>query len=62
MILLIESNMNSEVQKKKFSAKIEPYLENFQIPREIIILPEFNRTLNGEIQRKATLASLTEKE
>jgi len=62
MILLIESNNNSEEQKKNFFAKIEPYLENFQLPREIIILPEFRRTLTGKIQRKATLASFTEKQ
>lgn len=60
MILLIESINNSEEQKKKISAKIEPYLENFQFPREIIFLPKFNRTLTGKIQRKATLASFTE--
>lgn len=61
MILLIESDTNSEEQKKKISAKIEPYLENFQFPREIIILTSFKRTLTGKIQRKATLAGLTEK-
>ena len=61
MILLIESNNDSEEQKKKISAEIKPYLENFQLPRQIIILPEFNRTLTGKIQRKATLISFTEK-
>jgi len=60
MILLIESNNNTEEQKKKILTKIKPYLENFQLPREIIILPEFNRTLTGKIQRKSTLASFTE--
>lgn len=61
LIILIESNNNSEKQKKKILTKIEPYLEKFELPREIIILPKFRRTLTGKIQRKATLASFTEK-
>ena len=61
MILLIESKTNSEEQKKKISAKIGPYLEKFQFPREIIILTKFKRTLTGKIQRKASLEGFTEK-
>ncbi|MRT92550.1 AMP-binding protein [Ancylomarina sp. 16SWW S1-10-2] len=61
MILLIESQTNSEELKKKISDKIRPHLEKFQFPREIIFLSNFKRTLTGKIQRKATLESFTEK-
>jgi O-succinylbenzoic acid--CoA ligase len=61
MILLIESNDHSEEQKKKILAKIEPYLENFQSPRDIFTISKFKRTSTGKIQRKATFTSVTEK-
>ena len=61
MILLIESNDHSEEQKKKILTKIEPYLENFQSPRNIFTVSKFKRTSTGKIQRKATLTSITEK-
>ena len=61
MILLIESNDHSEEQKKKILAEIEPYLENFQSPRDIFTISKFKRTSTGKIQRKATFTSITEK-
>ncbi len=60
MILFIESDNRSEEQKKKILAEIEPYLENFQLPRDIYIVSEFKKTSTGKIQRKATLESHTE--
>ncbi|MCZ4695556.1 O-succinylbenzoic acid--CoA ligase [Ancylomarina euxinus] len=60
MILLIESNHINEEQKKQIHAKIDSYLEKFQRPRAIYIVPKFKRTLTNKIQRKATLISLRE--
>lgn len=61
MILLIESNNLNEEQKMQIQTKIDTYLESFQRPRDILFVSEFDRTLTGKIQRKATLTSITEK-
>ena len=60
MILLIESNDKNQSLKKEIQSKIEAYLEIYQRPREIILVSEFERTLTGKIQRKATLTGITD--
>ncbi len=60
MILLIESKKKNKDEKKQIHAKIDSYLEKFQRPRAIFIVPKFERTLTNKIQRKATLISLRE--
>lgn len=60
MILLIESNHINDEQKTQIQTRINTYLENFQRPRNIFFIPNFERTLTNKIQRKATLIRLTE--
>jgi len=62
MILIIESKNKSVEKKKKIQAKIDAYLEKFQRPRDIFFLSKFERTLTNKIQRKASLARLTEED
>lgn len=56
LVLLVESKENDRGLSEKIVTS--GLFKKYEIPKNIYFLPEFNRTKNGKIQRKNTLALL----
>ncbi|WP_372752179.1 AMP-binding protein [Labilibaculum sp.] len=56
LILLIEKANPSEAYVVNLRKKMKGLLDKYEQAREILFIPDFQRTANGKVQRKATLS------
>lgn len=58
VVLVIEIDGLSEEEKSQILTQLKQHLPKWQVPKEIICLKEFERTDNGKVNRKMTMALL----
>jgi acetyl-CoA synthetase len=52
-VLVVETNNLTEETQKELLGQIKAQVQPYAIPRKIFCIPEFPRTENGKINRKA---------
>ena len=55
VVLFIESDALPEAQHQHLAAQFRAHLKKWEVPKQVICMPSFKRTLSGKVIRKETL-------